>query len=210
MVFIFTGCGKGFEEENKIQFEVYARNYIATLKPINRYFRNSKATLKASVAENQLWVRVFYFGSNSDNAFIQLIHSGSSCPNSKSDTNHDGHVDFEEAVAASGRIFIPLDANLSSRFRGLDKFPSARKKGKYYYSESANFEFMVRELADPLDDFTLPFDTLENVNDFQLANKVFIIYGIRFNTRLPSSFRSYHGYSEQELYPILCGIITRG
>lgn len=141
---------------------------------------------------SSMWIRgnQFYAEVNVENApgkmrFQQFIQKGFRCPDQRDDQNGDGIIDISEVIEASGEILIPLDATIQEQLKGNDWYPSANKKGKYYYSRAASVSRLMEDLYKKDE---IPGDSMAKLlpnEELSLGRRVLVLYGSRDNPLLP-------------------------
>ena len=115
-------CGNSKNKKTSPQFQVDESSgvFITTLNPLN--------TNVASFINGT--ARLSHFGDDFRVKIIlkdapkvthrQYLMAGYSCPTvERDDANRDGILDVEEAIVRSGKILLPLDADLASRLGTL-------------------------------------------------------------------------------------------
>ncbi len=136
---------------------------------------------------------------------IQLITTGSACPDNTSDTNGDGVIDVVEAINVTGAALIPLDRDLSSQSAG-GFFPEG---ANYNYDESVSYSLMLSDLKLPDSDESDIFVKLGADEDLNLEGRTVLVHGIPDSQELPQTVSGAADLSAQATLPILCGVITR-
>jgi hypothetical protein len=191
-----VGCGKKdfpdysgkehiFYEETEGLFDV---DFKFLNKPSGRRF---KVTSSMWIRGNQFYVSVNVENAPNKLRFQQFIHKGFRCPDQRDDQNGDGKIDISEVMEASGEILIPLDSYIQEQLKGNDWYPSANKKGKYYYSRAASVSRLMEDLYKKDE---IPGDGMAKLlpdEELSLGRRVLVIYGSR----------------ENPLFPVACGII---
>ncbi len=125
----------------------------------------------------------------------QHIRTGKSCPTLSSDINGDGFVDYNEAQAVSGGVFLPLDNDLDNVLADNLNYPNGGFLRAYGYREDTTRKQLVTELG------------AESGLDF--GNRVVMVLGVDADEELPATVVSPDGRSPQETLPIACGELTK-
>ena len=158
---------------------------------------------------NQFYSRIGLRSSSVGVIHRQFIHTGDRCPGPASDRNDDGVIDFEEALATSGKMLIPLDSDVSAQELG-NEYPSIKEDGLYQYSEAAPLDQMLEDLrSEDLD----PEDNLVKLGrgeELDLETRTVIIYGVSENRPLPASVFSFENEPAGDWIPIACGKLGKG
>ena len=219
------GLNHPLKPENGPRQEMQATEgvYKAILRPFNYHvsgwvpYGMADIRIDGDEVDFKSWL-----DDSADIKHMQNIHVGTRCPGPEDDTNKDGYVDFNEAVAASGKVIMPLDGDLNSQGAGSNQFPV----GDFDYAEKASLSAMMQDLQ--LDDFNSN-DTMVKLGGdegLNLAGKVIIILGSspknrpdlgprtvgQSNSRstpLPKTISLVNGQSADVSIPIACGVIER-
>ncbi len=124
----------------------------------------------------------------------QQLHTGSTCPQSRSDINDDGLVDGLEARRSTGPMIVPFDGDLSTQHGG----ENYRLGLSYRYIRSSSYSLMLYDLHLP--DETANDDLVKlSTQDLSLERRAVSLY-------LRSS--AHMGTKEEDI-PLACGILTR-
>lgn len=137
----------------------------------------------------------------------QGIHLGSRCPNLGDDTNKDGFVDINEALAVVGKIIIPLDANMNSQTAGRNFYPLADLSGYYHYERVASFSRLFEDLHDEDRDDTDHIGKLAPDEKFGFSGRVVMVQGVDEATVLPETVGTLGKRKPFQTLPISCGVI---
>lgn len=147
---------------------------------------------------------------------FQNIHVGTRCPTLADDTNGDGYIDINEALAVVGPIIIPLDSDISSQL-GQNRFwPKAFPNGSYEYNETGSFTHFWSDLKAP---DKKPDDNIAKLAPDQglsIVGKVVMVQGVNdkpiFNgldvegSPLPDSVSGFKSYKNWQVLPVTCGV----
>lgn len=198
--------GGGSKNEEEISLgDAVDGVYHAHLRPLNPhsngFLPHGGATFK--IEGDVLTVKTFL---DDDSAVIhrQSVHQGSSCPTAAHDSNHDGMIDYQEALRAVGKVLIPLDGKLSSQDAGAEIYP---KGGSFTYTQSASITDMMNDLWAP--DIT-PGDEFAKIHrgeGMKLVGRVVLIHGT-YNSDQVLPTLSTRGSDPANLsIPVVCGVI---
>lgn len=216
IIFIFlssllAGCGKTTSPYNSDQYPLEAREeqegyFRAQLKPVNSKI-NSRVSGRVSVflRGNQFYAKVRASSGYKSVTHIQGIHVGTRCPTIHDDVNRDGVVDGAETLQVVGRMLVPLDGDLSRQLRNFHLWPTTNRKGEYLYARSTAVEDIMGELRTRSPRPHELVTRLGTDQEFQLAQRVIVIYGVPYDTRLPGGIKSISGFPPYMLIPIACG-----
>ena len=125
----------------------------------------------------------------------QQIWTGRSCPTLSDDLNRDGYVDYNEAQAVSGGVYLPLDNDLDNVLADNLNYPNGGFLRAYGYREDTTRKQLVTEMG------------AESGLDF--GNRVVMVLGVATDEELPATVASPDGRSPQESLPIACGELTK-
>ena len=170
-------------------------NYRAILRPFNNHLSGFLPTGFADI--NIAGDNVSFKTMLDDDArviHLQSVHTGSRCPNASDDTNGDSYVDINEAYAVVGKVLIPLDSDLNNQALGAGIYPLG---GGFTYIEAASLRNLRTDVKSR---------TGENLN---LGGRVVLIHGVNPLTKVPNTFGTFEGMSQQASVPIACGVIFK-
>jgi hypothetical protein len=178
--------------------------YRAYLRPLNGH--QTKGTVTVRLEQDEFVVREAIADAPENIMHFQFIVSGK-CPSTESDTNADGFVDMNEAMAKLGKILIPLDSHLDSQIDGSDYGPLANPAGAIVYNRRGSLSKMLADLyaVDPSADDHL--GKLNSGEKFVLHGKSVVILGTKMS--LPDTVGSFAGLSRVASLPIACGEFIR-
>ena len=137
----------------------------------------------------------------------QHIHLGSACPTISNDDNNDGFLDAVEASTVSGKVLIPLDADLDTQESGMNTYPRANSAGNYRWTERTSLALLTSDLRapdmNPEDDvIKLPAD-----QDLSLEGRVVEVHGVSPIVELAETVQPAD--DRHAKLPIACGVIRR-
>lgn len=147
-----------------------------------------------------------------NNAGPKVIHAqnvrlGSHCPTMADDLNSDGIIDAVEGEAVFGKIFFPLDGDLSSQAGHDGVFPVGDIYGNYIYSRVTTFSEFIADLRSPQIDEE--YVTLEKNEPLNIEGRAVVIHGVDEATSLPLTVNSTGRRNRTQSLPIVCGIIKK-
>lgn len=159
--------------------------------------------------ENKLRMFVRFSLGSPNAAHFQNIHMGKRCPQfPQDDTNGDGYIDIQEALAVVGPIIVPLDADISSQRSSNRFWPKAFADGSYTWNETTSFKHFWNDLK--AKDWDEKDDIVKLAEDQGLAitGKVVLIQGINAEKgkELPDTVASHKRYPAYVTLPVTCGI----
>jgi hypothetical protein len=114
----------------------------------------------------------------------QYIHVQNTCQMNV-DINNDGYIDEIEMRQACGNILLVLDNNVGAEGQG--RFPRTDAQGSYTYNQSASLSRILAQLRDPAREDSQKFATLSPEEDFNLEERVLVIYGLFDASEYPES-----------------------
>jgi hypothetical protein len=211
---LLVSCGSDSDDDNNAEIRQEQQEdqgqYHAIFSTLNSQVV-SEANVDSSITINEEDIMVDIDGEEVPmNVTIrQYIYSGNSCPSQEADTNNDGYIDYQELLAQSGQILIPLNNDLSAQEAG-SQFPSSGSSGSYTYEESASLEDLISNLREPDTDPDDDMTRLSPDERLNLGGRVLVIHGVDRSTSLPESVQTRDGLSAQESLPIACSVIQRG
>lgn len=216
---IATGCGSdggsGSSAATSNQNPVEERQddqgiYRVVFSPMNPDFAGeASGTMEIKIQGDDVVVEGALANAQSGVKHLQNIMVGTSCPENSSDVNQDSVIDINEAFAVSGKVFLPLDSDLSEQISGMDFGPIANTYGNYVYKRSTTLSQLLSDLRMPDPDVLDYVLKLAPENDLNLAGKVILIMGLSTATALPESVKGAGLLSAHQSLPIACGKIVR-
>lgn len=139
----------------------------------------------------------------------QGIYQGTRCPNIGDDSNGDGYVDINEAMAVVGKMLIPLDANMNSQAAGKNFYPVADLSGYYHYERIASFDRMFDDLKQEDRDLTDHIAKLGPDEKFGFAGRVVMVQGVSEDVIFPATVAGQGKRKPFQTLPITCGVIEK-
>jgi hypothetical protein len=155
----------------------------------NNIENNVKASSRVKVEGDTVIMRVECRGAPRNVIHKQYIHTGTRCPSIADDTNGDGVIDWMEAQQVAGPLLLSMDGNPESSEQS--GFP---RSGTYTYERRASLERIL--------------DILPSGEDFLLAGRVVIIYGVSSSTPLPATVATNGDEPAYVNVPISCAVIN--
>lgn len=181
--------------------------YYTVLRPVNFYangfipYGAATFTLK----NDQLQVDM----SMDDDQKVphrQSLHLGTRCPTAGDDTNGDGLVDYNEALAVVGSVVMPLDGDLNSQVAGAELYP---KGPAMTYSKLASLSKINADL------WIVDEDTSDNVTKLKpgksimFEGRTILVHGTTPQNTFPTSLASYKSEPAHLSLPVVCGVLKK-
>lgn len=198
------GSDRGIGRE---MVEAQPGTYYTVLRPVNFYsngfipYGAATFTLK----DDQLLVNVTM---DDDQAVThrQSLHIGSRCPTLADDSNGDGFVDYNEAIAVVGKVVMPLDSDLNSQIGGAEVY---QRGPAMSYSRSASLAKVNSDLwkadEDPSDDVL----KLSSGRGVGFEGRVVLAHGTSAQSSFPTSLASYKNEPAHLSLPVVCGVLKK-
>jgi hypothetical protein len=222
VLFLITACGKGVGSQNKqgepLKPRVYNWDldqvvdgqYLAVFETLNPQI-TSKITGAFTFARDSA-IDELVGDVRLTNAGPQLIHAqnvrvGRRCPTLDDDTNHDGIIDAREGEAVYGKIFFPLDGDLSSQSSHDGEFPVGDSYGNYIYARVTKFSTFMKDLRGPEDGEG--YVKLKAKEPLEIEGRVAVVHGVDEASDLPTTVRSVGRRTAAQTLPIVCGVIRK-
>jgi len=139
---------------------------------------------------------------------INILAKGE-CPSVSADVNSDGKIDFIEAMAISGPILVPLDADLATQEAGFNSDPMADNQGTLKLIQETSYDTFIQDLTSP--DLN-PSDAIVKIpagESLNLDKRVVTVHGINPVSLLPGTMLSVAGIPSQSSIPVACGVLQR-
>lgn len=140
----------------------------------------------------------------------QNVYVGGACPTMANDTNGDGVLDINEALAVVGKILIPLDSNLNSQAAGRNTFPVGDPSGSYYWERVVNFNSFYKDITNTHSTYNSEeYVKVPQGERLNLEGRVVMIQGAAGTVTLPETVGTVGRKTPQQTLPIACGIIRK-
>ncbi len=137
----------------------------------------------------------------------QHVRVGTRCPGPQDDKNADGFIDALEGEKVYGKIFFPLDYDLSSQKAKEFYFPLGQMYGYYEYNVAAKFSEFIADLR--AYDRPNGYYKLQNREKMNLVGRVVVVMGVAENTNFPVTVASTSTLLPHQSLPIVCGVIEK-
>lgn len=208
---IACGSDSGSSSSPTIQMaqeeQVSDGKYLAVLRPLNTqisgYFPFGNAEIEVAGDEFKV---VTYLDDDAQVTHKQSIHTGTRCPEAKDDTNGDGLVDINEAMAVVGKVVLPLDSDLSSQKAGEGDYPRGTSPT---YTEVASITSIMEDLKNRTEEVPDHLVKLEDDQNLAIEGKVVLVLGASDQASLPETTGSAFGLTPHGSLPIVCGVIRQ-
>ena len=184
--------------------------YLAVFEILNPELSNKISgaftfSLEKEFDELVMDVRLTNSGKNIIHA--QSIRTGSHCPSLKDDINLDGIIDALEGEAVYGKVFIPLDGDISTQSSHDGEFPTSDTYGNYIYSKVTSFSTFMVDLRDAKEN--QEYIKLKAQEPLNIVSRVVVIHGMSEEIDLPTTVRTLDPMSVHQSIPIVCGVIHK-
>ena len=137
----------------------------------------------------------------------QSIRTGSRCPSLIDDKNEDDIIDAIEGEAVYGKVFIPLDGDISTQSSHDGEFPAADTYGNYIYAKVTSFSTFMVDLRD--ESGNQEYIKLKSQEPLSIESRVVVIHGMSEETDLPATVRTMGPMTIHQSIPIVCGVIQK-
>jgi hypothetical protein len=191
--------------------------YVATFQTLNGHVNgNVPGSTVIRRKDNNISIYLRFSLGSPSAAHFQNIHVGKRCPNLSDDTNGDGYIDINEALAVVGPVLIPLDADLNSQAGASRFWPKAFLSGSYEYMKSASFSHMWADLKAKDKNTDDNITKLAEGEGFPVTGRVVMVQGVSEkpifngpdieNSPLPDTVGGYKRYKNWQTFPVTCGV----
>ena len=217
------GCGKATHSKNEhvklspivtnVEVDIDASvdgQYLGVFKMINPNLTSKITgafTFSREKSEDELVADVRLTNAGPQVIHSQSIRLGGRCPDLDDDLNFDGIIDAAEGEKVYGKVFIPLDGDISTQSSHDGEFPTGDDYGNYIYSRVTRFSQFMEDLRSTEEDGS--YIKLKNKQLLEIENRVFVILGIHHSQALPNTVEALPGLNPQESLPIICGTIQK-
>ena len=198
---ILGSCGRNefpnYDDKEIITLEEEQGNYRAEFKILNKKWAGKVHGYSILwLRGNQFYARVSLTTRMPNVGHLQYIHEGTKCPGRSDDLNQDGVIDFNEVIATSGKVLLPLDGDLTLQRGGEEGFPRADEEGKYIYYRAVSFREMMHDLRSRGD---RQYAGIAKGAPLRLQERVIVIYGIANSMTFPIACGEiYEDYRPEE------------
>jgi hypothetical protein len=185
--------------------------YLAVFEPINAELSkkvNGAFTFSVEKDIDELVMDVRLTNSGPKIIHAQNIRAANRCPTLQDDMNLDGIIDAFEGEAVYGKIFIPLDGDISTQSSHDGEFPTSDGYGNYIYAKLTTFTTFMDELRKS-PEANQDYLKLKENEPLNIENRVVVIHGMSEETNLPSTVRSVGQMTIHQSIPIVCGLIKK-
>lgn len=201
-----SGSGAGRSVAQELE-EATPGTYYAVLRPVN-FYSNGFIPYGAAtfgLKDDQLQVSI----SMDDDQAVphrQAMHLGTRCPTLADDTNGDGFVDYNEALAVVGPAIMPLDNDLNSQMAGAEVYP---RGPAMTYNRTASLSRINTDLWKADEDPSDNVIKLSAEKSVGFEGRVVLVHGTSSQSSFPSSLASYKDVPAHLSLPVVCGILSK-
>jgi hypothetical protein len=184
--------------------------YTATLTTLNKNVAGAiNGTATFNINKKDFSVEVDILNSTPHTIHGQYLQMASDCPKIEADMNHDGFVDFKEALPSVGEIIIPLDGDISSQMLDSYIFPASDDTGAYVYMQTAGVNQMIEDLTLPDENTDDDIVKIKKGDVLDIEGKVVVVYGVPATTVLPETVATMGNFPAYASLPVACGKIIK-
>ncbi len=217
-IFLISSCLLVTEKKDKTKHEAAVVRielnedglYLAKFSTLNSQINGTiPGSLTFSLNGDKLLTFIRLFAGKPSTWHQQGVYQGKRCPTLEDDLNLDGFIDIEEAMNVTGKMIIPLDANLDSQEAGENFYPISDNSGYYHYERLASLKRIQKDLKNEDLDQTDHIVKLNPNEELILAGRVVLILGVSEDTLLPETIVGLGKRKPYQVFPITCGIIQK-
>jgi hypothetical protein len=204
---------KNERQRDQIEIDLNANvegEYLAILHPVNEIVTGQITgafTFSRDIEFNEVITDVRLNNSGYRVIHTQSVKLAQRCPDFRDDANHDGIIDIIEEESLTGKVFIPLDGDISSQDSHDGEYPVSDDFGSYIYSQQSDFTSFMSDLRSHTDQSH--YIKLAGDEKFQIEGAIVIIYGINESVNLPLTVSADGRRSRHQSIPIACGTIRK-
>jgi hypothetical protein len=184
--------------------------YLATFETLNPELSNKISgafTFSVEKEFDELVIDVRLTNSGKNIIHAQSIRTGSRCPSLIDDKNGDGIIDAIEGEVVYGKVFIPLDGDISTQSSHDGEFPAADSYGNYIYAKVTSFSTFMVDLRDETEN--QEYIKLKSQEPLSIGSRVVVIHGITEEIDLPATVRTMGPMTIHQSIPLVCGVIQK-
>jgi hypothetical protein len=201
------------QAKTKLEIDIDALiegQYLAIFETINPQITSKISgafTFSVDKFSDELVGDVRITNAGTDLVHAQAIRVGNRCPTLDDDLNQDGIVDDKEGEAVYGKVFFPLDGDLTTQSSHDGEFPKGDIYGNYIYSRVTKFSDFMKDLRDS--ENNEGYIKLKAKEPLNIEGRVVVIHGVDEASGLPETVRSVSRTSPHQSLPIVCGLIKK-
>jgi hypothetical protein len=196
------------QEEQPAPISLLEGNYEITFTALNSLVAGNVSGNGAIIIQgDEVIMRMNLNGAPAFVEHEQHIYLGSTCPTNSQDANNDGFLDASEASAITGKVLIPLDADLDSQESGMNTYPRANSAGNYRWVERTSLSLLVSDLRAPDTNTEDEVAKLAPNEELRLEGRVVKVHGISPMVEVPNTVKPSN--DRHAKLPIACGVIRR-
>ncbi len=138
--FLFS-CGDGFEAEQEFSWSTFPSvSFGFNLEAIVPY----KGWFKLDSLDSQLTIKIKFYGPLSEKRYLQVLNHRESCIDLRSTQRQFTLSEIQEQDTSFGKFVFFLDSKINDQFDEINKLPKMRRRGSYYFSRSADLNYLER------------------------------------------------------------------
>lgn len=222
ILFVISGCGAKGPASSAVKLEEAVTvpeididdsidgQYLAVFQTLNPQITSKITgafTFSREKEIDELVGDVRITNAGPDLIHAQSVRVGRQCPTMDNDLNQDGIIDAYEGEVVYGKIFIPLDGDLTTQSSHDGEFPKGDIYGNYIYARVTKFSSFMKDLRNTVDHEG--YVKLNPMEPLEIEGRVVVVHGVDEASGLPSTVRSVGKADAHQSLPIVCGIIQK-
>ena len=134
-------CGDGFEAEKEFSWSTFPSvSFDFNLDTPTPY----KGWFKLDSRESQLTIKIKFYGPHTEKRYLQVLNHRESCIDLRRIQRQFTLSEIQNEDSSLGQLVLFLDSKMNDQFDEMDKLLKMRRRGSYYFSRSADLNYLER------------------------------------------------------------------
>ncbi len=134
-------CGDGFEQEKEFSWSRFPSvSFGLNLETLVPY----KGWFKLDSLDSQLTIKIKFYGPYTEKRYLQVLNHRESCIDLRRILRQFTLSEIQNEDSSLGQFVLFLDSKMNDQFDEMDKLPKMRRRGSYYFSRSADLNYLER------------------------------------------------------------------
>ncbi len=134
-------CGNGFEAEKEFSWSTFPSvSFNFNLDALFPY----KGWFKLESQDSQLTIKIKFYGPHTEKRYLQVLNHRQSCIDLRKVKREFTLSEIRNEESSLGKLILFLDSKMNDYLDEMDKLPKMRRRGSYYFSRSADLNYLER------------------------------------------------------------------
>jgi hypothetical protein len=134
-------CGDGFETEQEFSWSTFPSiSFALNLETLVPY----KGWFNLDSLDSQLTIKIKFYGPHSEKRYLQVLNHRESCIDLRRMNRQFTLSEIRNENSSLGKLVLFLDSRMNDQLDEFDKLPRMRRRGSYYFSRSADLNYLER------------------------------------------------------------------